>query len=425
VVVIGGGASGVLTAHQILRQAGSPVRVRVVEPRAALGRGVAFATTRPHHLLDTRAGALGALPGRPEGFAEWARHRDAVGHDDFLPRSWYGEYLATLVGEAEHVRSEAVDILPEGPGARVVLANGSTLDGDRVVLAPGASPPRWPAPLRGRGRRWIGDPWARGALAGLRPTDPVLLVGTGLTAVDAVLDLGAAGHEEIVAVSRHGFLPLAHDVVPSGPRDLEPPTDPSLATLVAWSRRAASRAGDWRPVVDALGPRADRLWGALSEAEQRRFLRHLRRRWEVARHRMAPAVAARIDELRSSGRLTVVAGGVWAARSGWRGVDVHLADRRIRVGAVVNCSGPAPFVRWSHNHLVRELLASRVVRPGPLGLGLESGPDGSIPGSDGRLWLVGPLRRGTRWEVTAVPEIGEQAAALPGVLWPTGAPVGV
>ncbi len=42
--------------------------------------------------------------------------------------------------------------------------------------------------------------------------------------------------------------------------------------------------------------------------------------------------------------------------------------------------------------------------------------NGRLIGADGtardNLWLIGPLRRGARWETTAVPEIRTQARAL-------------
>ena len=122
-----------------------------------------------------------------------------------------------------------------------------------------------------------------------------------------------------------------------------------------------------------------------------------------------------------------------SVRTTRRGVDVRLDDARLKVAAVINCTGPAPDVRWSTNHLVRELLATRVVRPGPLGLGLATGASPAVYAplvvlatvSYGRLWLVGPLRRGDLWETTAIPEIRAQAAALPRQLWRQGASVGV
>jgi uncharacterized NAD(P)/FAD-binding protein YdhS len=424
VTVVGGGASGVLVAHQLLRQATTPIRVIVVEPRAELGRGVAYGTSNPLHLLDVRAGCMGAEPDVPGGFVDWARQHDITDGQAFLPRARYGDYLRLLLGPVDHVRAEAVDVLPTGRGVDVVLANGSVVAGDRVVLAPGPSPQQWPAPLRANGRRWISDPWAPGALTGLRPDAPVLLVGTGLTAVDVALSLEAAGHGEIVAVSRHGLLPLAHSARPLPVSGLEPPIDASPRRLLAWARESASVTGDWRPVVDALRPLADELWAGLDEAGRRQLHSHLHRRWETVRHRMAPSVAARVRQLQASGRLSVLGGGVRSARNALRGVEVRLPGRSLRVGAVVNCTGAQPDVRWTNNHLVRELLATRVVRPGPLGLGLATTVDGCIPGTDGRVWLVGPLRRGDRWETTAIPEIRAQAAALPRLLWPEGAVVG-
>jgi uncharacterized NAD(P)/FAD-binding protein YdhS len=424
VAVIGGGASGALAAIHLLREAPEPVRVVIIEPRSRLGRGIAYGTTDLGHLLNVRAGCMSALPDEDGHFTEWARRLTPTDDRAYLPRAWYGDYLHSLLGPVDHVRAEAVDVLASGDRMRVVLTSGSVVPCDRVVLAPGPSPQRWPVPLVGKGQRWIGNPWAPDALAGVDPEDPVLLVGTGLTAVDVALSLGAAGHHQVIATSRHGLLPFAHPDQPFPPRPLVPPSRPTARSLVDWVRTSAAEVGDWRQVIDSLRPHTNALWSELTEAERSRLLRHLQRRWEVVRHRMAPSVARRISAMTESGQLIVVAGGVRSARTTRTGIDVELADRRVRVGAVVNCSGPTPDVRRSSHHLMRDLLHSNVVRPGPLGLGLDTEGDGSIPGSDGKLWLVGPLRRGHHWETTAVPDIRGQAAALPRALWRSPAVVG-
>jgi uncharacterized NAD(P)/FAD-binding protein YdhS len=46
-------------------------------------------------------------------------------------------------------------------------------------------------------------------------------------------------------------------------------------------------------------------------------------------------------------------------------------------------------------------------------------------GTEDALWVVGPLRRGRRWETTAIPEIRTQAADLSRFLWRTDALVSV
>ena len=64
---------------------------------------------------------------------------------------------------------------------------------------------------------------------------------------------------------------------------------------------------------------------------------------------------------------------------------------------------------------------------GPHGLGLDIDSMGRLIGADGRVqegrWLIGPLRRGARWETTAVPEIRAQARDLGAALHPAEAVV--
>ena len=51
VVVIGGGFCGAVTAVNLARLAETPLAVTVVNARHPLGRGVAYGTRRPEHLL--------------------------------------------------------------------------------------------------------------------------------------------------------------------------------------------------------------------------------------------------------------------------------------------------------------------------------------------------------------------------------------
>jgi len=413
IAVVGGGASGALAALH-LTGASTRTRVLVIEPDGVLGRGVAYPDTDRGHLLNTRAGAMSAFGDDPGHFARWCRATQPRAVDElaFVPRSWFGTYLSSLTGSVDHVRATAVDLVPHRGRTLIRLSTGGRITADRVVLAPGASPPAWPAPLGDGGARWVTDPWAPGALDGL-PTDrPVLLLGTGLTAVDVALELRRAGHGRIVATSRHGLLPLAHPEAPFAAVTLPPAPTPTARSLLGWAHATASEIGDWRPVVDALRGQTDQLWGSLSPADRRRLLRLVRRRFEVARHRMAPAVHARVEALVDQGHLVVRPGAITGYDVVQGGYDVAVAGRRERVGAVVNCTGPPLDVRTSRHPLIRLLLARGVVRPGPLNLGLRAGADGSLPGTGGALWLVGALRRGDRWETTAIPEIRAQAEDL-------------
>ena len=435
VAVVGGGCAGVLATRELLR--GGDDRVVLIEPGEP-GGGLAYGRARPWHLLNSRAGAMSADPDDPGDFARWA----GCAPDDFRPRQEYGRYLRSVFastmaayGDRLTVRRARAESLTD---LGVVLGDGSLVRADDVVIAtgnPGAAQPAIAAgagPALGASRAgpehpdYLADPWRPGALEAIPSHVPVLLVGAGLTAVDVALTLTAGGARDapITLVSRRGQLPLTHT------EHAAPPAVPALddcttlRDVVRAVRAEAARAGDWRAVVDGMRPHLDQLWAALTPDEQDAFLRHLARPWECHRHRMAPTVGARIAGLRAEGRLDVRAGGLrslTAPQAG--GFLAELEAGTQWFGAVVNCAGPGRLPAAAGS-FVGSLLDAGQARVGPHGLGLDIDPDGRLIGADGRpqrgRWLIGPLRRGARWETTAVPEIRAQARQLAG--GPAGRP---
>ncbi|MEV6842944.1 FAD/NAD(P)-binding protein [Actinoplanes sp. NPDC051411] len=418
VAVVGGGASGVLATRQILRATGDEVLlIEAGEPGGGLAYGHA---ARPWHLLNSRAAAMGADEDDPGGFARWA----GCGPDDFRPREEYGRYLRAVLdqthaafGDRLTVRRERAAVLSD---AGVVLAGGELVRADDVVLATGHPAAARAVAVDPRCPDYVDDPWRPGALEAIDPHVPVLLIGAGLTAVDAALTLTADGRRDapVTLVSRRGQLPLTHTVRAAPPAVPALDDCASLRDVVRAVRESAAQAGDWRAVVDGMRPYLDRLWVAFTPAEQDAFLRHLARPWECHRHRMAPAVGARVAALRAEGRLEVRAGGLRslvAPPAG--GLMAELEAGAQWFGAAVNCAGSGRLPAAAGSFAAGLLAAGRA-RVGPHGLGLDIDASGRLLGADGRpqrgRWLIGPLRRGAQWETTAVPEIRAQAAALVG-----------
>ncbi|WP_144122273.1 FAD/NAD(P)-binding protein [Catellatospora sichuanensis] len=468
-VVVGGGCSGVLATRELLR---TGWHVVLVDPGARPGRGLAYSTAAPWHLLNSPAAAMSADPDRPDDFLRWCRQRDPrTAPTDFVPRSWYGDYLTEVLRTADETAQGRLTVQrgrvarifePSGGPLTVLLTDDVVIPADRVVLALGHPAPSTPARLDAavaRSGAYVADPWRPGALADL-PEGPVLLIGTGLTAVDVALTLANAGRRDLTAVSRHGLLPQSHRrppaaaaahpaqaaavavTTPGGPAaaaqaapaqvtavQVQAVTAAALPELLAAAsvagllrslRRLAADTGDWRAVLDALRPHWDALWQSLPEPGQRRFLRHLARYWEVHRHRMAPDVADSIGALRESGALRVRAAELCGIEAADEGVRVVLRERHggaitaPTFAAVVNCTGPGRIVE--SDPLVRALVAEGMARPGPYRLGLDTDPHGALRRRDGSahpaLWTLGPTRRGVLWETTAAPEIRTQARAL-------------
>ncbi|MBV9485856.1 MAG: FAD/NAD(P)-binding protein [Frankiaceae bacterium] len=436
-VVVGGGAAGTLTAARLLLEAGrqhQPVRVTLVDP-TPIGRGVAYSTSDPRHRLNVPAYKMSALTEDGSHFHRWlADHGREVAEADFVPRRWFRDYLCDVLEKAkcwapsavlEQREASAVDLVPGEFGATTVeLSTGESIAADAVVLALGhlGVDRRWvPAPIA-TSSRVIRDPWAYGALDAVPPNADVLLVGSGLTMIDLALRLAAPGRT-IHAISRNGRLPQPH--LPGVRPGMEAPEfssptpclDELLTVMTNHAAKARNRYGDWRPAIDSIRAITQRLWGGLSETDRIEFLTKHARTWDSVRHRMSPESAASIDRCRQSGQLVTHTAELVDALDLGDSLEVVLSGgTALRVGAVVNCTGPCDRPERSEVPFVRALLDRGVVRPGPLGIGFATTSSGRVidatGSSDASVWTLGSLRKGSLWESTAIPEIRDQAAAL-------------
>ena len=244
---------------------------------------------------------------------------------------------------------------------------------------------------------------------------PVLLIGTGLTMVDVVLSLEAAGHRgTITAASRRGLVPRAH-ADGGGTADASDAPEGDLVALIRWLRRTSAGAG-WRAAVDSLRPGTQRLWQSMGETQQRRFLRHARPWWDVHRHRIAPEVARQIRGAIEEGRLEVLAGRITSVEPVDDGLQIGIARRGAEGRSIArtaafafNCTGPLGSIERTRDPLLRQLLDDGLVAPDALGMGIAV-DERSRAGL--RMWAVGPPTKGRFWEIVAVPDIRVQAQAV-------------
>jgi uncharacterized NAD(P)/FAD-binding protein YdhS len=442
IAIIGGGFSGTMVAVHLARLAGpSPLRIRLIEKGPRPARGLAYATRCDGHLLNVPAGLMSALADEPAHFLDWLRARDPGAQaGTFAPRRVYGDYLEELLRatasdaavpiELEHDEVVALDIESDEAGRlRLRTAGGRLIVADRVVLAIGNQPPQDPPGLpRLRAvRRYATDPWGPSLLDGLGADEPIGLIGSGLTAVDVIVEAHSRGHRGVIhAISRHGLLPRRHRPAPPRPHFPLGGEGTSARGLLRSVRVEAARCqaegGDWRSVVDGIRPVAQALWRSLRSEERRRFVRHLAPHWDVHRHRVAPEIDDLLQARLAGDRLVVIAGRVLALDECDGRVVLTFQRRgqsepeRLALGRVINCTGPARDIRLSRSTLLRSLLADGIARPGPLALGLDVDDSGALIRPDGRihdrLFAVGPLLKERLWETTAVRELRIQAAEL-------------
>ena len=423
VAIIGGGFSGTILAAQLARRG---IDSLLIDGSGRLGKGVAYSTTEPAHLLNVRAEGMSAWSGEPDDFAK--RFEEEGGdRRGFAPRRFFAGYLKNILDEAiasgrvQPLHRSAIGANRQDGQWQIAFDDGSAVDASAVVLAIGNQEPESLRAFASAGQRYIANPWGDDAKSAVQQLvqsgGAALLIGTGLTMVDLVLSLDAAGYDgHIVALSRRGLIPRSHADFEPAPVEAAEVPHGSVRSLWRWLRERSARHG-WRAAVDSLRPHSHRLWQSLDPDEQRRFLRHARPWWDVHRHRIAPEVAGVIKRLIGEGRLEIVAGRVLSATETDSGLDVEFRRRRaaspqrMTFDYAFNCTGPLHSMEHTKDPLLRSLLDSGQVRPDDLGIGLEVDDASHAVGGE-LLWALGPLTKGRYWEIIAVPDIREQATLV-------------
>lgn len=452
--VVGGGFAGVSAAVQAVRRASAPLDITLFEPAAEVGRGLAYGASDPDHRLNAHVAFHPADPADIHQILRWirddrltARDPESVSvHGVFPRRSDYARYLGDSLRQhaasnpsgssIAHDRRRVADLRVAASGGdapvTVVTDDGGRHPVDAAIVAIGNPPPRTPAALADLAGHpaVVVDPFAAGALRRVPLDRPVLVMGTGLTAADALASLLRRGHRgPLLAFSRRGLRPREHrlpdpsvviDELPADwivtrmngpiPAFAEPPAGrpPTVRHLVralrARIRQTAAEGQPWQAAFDELRDAVWRLWPRLSDREQRRFIDRLRPWYDVNRFRVPPQTHAMIEAALGDGRLHFARHGLVALEPASDGglhavLDGRDGRRQMHVGALVNCTGLDLGGRPAPDSLPGRWLDAGRLRPHPCGFGFETDAQCRPLAADGspceRVRWVGPSTAGT------------------------------
>lgn len=444
--ILGGGVAGATTAlHLASLTRDVEVDILVVEPRATLGRGLAYSTSDPAHRINVPASRMSIHADKPSHFIDWLATTAQVMSPGtatlegelFPERQIFGGYVAAQLdpliasGAVRHVRAHAVSAANVDDRFLIELSDETAFDADIVVLAMSHPQPSLPKELRGLAGsdRLIADPENAAAISAVGPAERVLIVGTGLTSADVIASLDRRGFwGEITAISRRGLRPRGHGDC-SGRRseaDFVAATRPTAARLLRQIRAqiaADARAGrGWQGAIDRVRDQGSAIWSGLDRSERARVLRHLRPYWDVHRFRVSPQIEQVLDRQSARGKLDYIAGRLLGAREVDDGVIVDFRRRgqldpvTERFDRVVVTTGPAHGDVLRTNPVLTGLYDEGLVSPEPLGLGLLVAETCRAVDHDGRcsdkIFVAGPLARGHVGELMGVPEVAAHARVV-------------
>lgn len=437
--------------------------IHVFETTEKLGAGVAYSTPHDCHLLNMRAATMSVYAEDPGHFVRWLAGREkAEGFDGegYVPRrlfaSYLEEYYSEALGDARRAgirvrthRAAVSDCREDDHGVHVIAGIDHFLV-DYAFLCLGDLPSTEYLEFT-KVPTYIHSMWQGSGLDGIDPDGTVGIIGTSLTAVDALLLLRRSGHRgEITCYSRRRLLPrvqgprieytLRHitighieDLTLGFTRKLEldevaelfrRELEDGLGLAIDWPRVLVSRDTSfaenlvrdirlaengqtlWYSILDATSEVIPHVWRAMSSAAREEFMTEHISIWSMFRHCMPLENARRLRDMTAVGAFTL--------KSGLKSVSwdedaeiFRLEGEQEGRGFVreakylLNATGTGFSLERSDSSLIQNMLMRGAIRPHPLG-GIDVDfetlrvvrRDGS---RSAHVHYIGPLTRGVHF----------------------------
>ena len=441
ITIIGGGASGMLTALNIIKFTKKPITINIIEPNQ-IGLGMAYNVESVDLLLNVPAIKMSCISDEPRHFMDWLIEKKFPYREyEFVPRKIYGQYLSDTFNKVvssnklvsvNQINDLAVDISLDKDCFYVKTKTNGEIKSDKIVLALGNYPPDPPKTLSKEyihSPLYIANPLKNKALDILgADIKTVFVLGTGLTAVDSIILIRKKYPKaSIIGVSNHGYLPVQHNLsqtYPSFYNELKglKSTLEIFKTVNKHIRIAESRQIDYKAVTDSIRPYTQELWSNLSDNEKLTFLRHLRHIWGVARHRMSLETSNYIYELINFGKIKLLRGKVKevAEENGYLNITLQIGKKRtaetFKADCLLNCTGPQTDYEKIDNELIKNILQKGIIQTDNIKYGINADLNGAVIDKENKIsqkiFTIGPPMKGILWECVAIPEIKIQAHRL-------------
>ena len=448
IAIIGAGFSGTLVLANIVKSAQKKCSIAIIDKLESFNKGIAYNPSSSAFLLNVATKRMSAFSDDPDHFLNWvckqnsfdSFNREALANS-FLPRDIYRQYLSSIwdetieMAETKNIQIECIYSFARNINVlddkyTVTTESGDYIIANQVVLSTGNQTPSNKV-LRQKldinHSRYFQNPWKIEAITNFEPDQDILIIGNGLTMVDTTLGL-VENHfqNKIYAVSTNGFNVIPHlhnNIAYTFDLNLEDPNF-SLTYLVqkvnAEVKKLSKLGITSEPVVDALRSKTQEIWKKLTVAEKKSFMRHLRHIWGASRHRIAPHIYRKMQNLRMNKKLDVIAGEIHKISDAGRHLEVILFNKKsnkfktIKVSRIINCTGPQSNLKESENDLLHKLFIEGLLSQDELNLGtrIDLKTYEILDSSNKKVpcfYTLGVNLKGELWESVAVPELKVQA----------------
>ena len=432
IAIIGGGISGTLTVLNCIKQSKKPISIIWFDTHNNFCKGYAYSTIEEGHLLNVRANNMSIFFDEPTHFTQWLnQHYPHYNPTDFVPRKIFGEYvndifentkktnqLVFITQLAEEVIS--IDKLDDS----FELKTKNTYLVQKLVLAFGNFLPPHPKSISSdyiSSENYFQNAFHPSLTHKILNKNNITIIGSGLTMIDVVISLSKNKYKGLIhIISPHAYVPDVHheNAFPSVSPFIEEKKIYSLSEILSIVNKqlkiAKNQGLNPHSIIDVMRPYFQNIWVNFSIDEKHQFLRHLRHKWGVARHRAPMQSMIVFQELISNNKIGLIKGRVFDIKYSEKNFVIFYSNSQqssqtLKTDLIINCTGPEADYTKIKMPLIQNLLKNQIITPNFIKYGINAQKDGQISQN---VYTLGPPLKGVLWESTAVPEISAQAYKL-------------
>ena len=399
VIIIGGGATGVIVALNILQKWGKKFEVNIVESNILLGSGQAYKEQSEKNILNVAAERMSAFNDDPNDFVTWLsqqnKNQQTVLTWPYLPRQTYGDYLRFRLGSFGkdnflHIQDRALKVQERAGFFEVELQGGDSVTGELLILATGYVD---------------STPEISSAVSKKSGVKSLVVLGSGLSAIDFWQQHRDDENIKITFLSRHGLIPLPakkHAPLSFAFEWLEHKTP---RECLSYLRDLNLKGTEWQSLADEVRPQVAKIWKSWSQKQRSQFMRLLKTYWEVIRHRIPEVIYQDLlGDLRDA-KLEVKKARVLDIKKVNEKFQIIYKDKNTDCSITDNYDF---FLRATGYQINQSLIKVGDIT----GLTICPHSLGYQCNSNSKVWVAGPASKCSAWEITAVPEIRIQAHAI-------------
>jgi len=356
IVIVGSGfAAAAAVVHLV--DHGIPCKALTVVGPGVLGAGQAYGCVSPFFRLNVRPDIQRLWPEQPDHFPDWARRhindpQAQTPLGPFYRRSDFARYITDELQRLptydalNHLSHVVIDIRREQNRWILTTDKGSEITASRVVIATGNPSPQWPGGIDAPTEpSLVQVPWRGDWIHEVDRQSPVCLVGSGLTAMDALYALHETDHQgPVYVLSPYGLLPPVQLDWKSSPA-IEWPSVHNARSFVKAMRGTLKNDEwldqEWQERFEALRVGLSAAWQQLPVHERLKLMHRLGWLWSLQRFRASPHTVQAAHRMRERGQLNIIRAsmlGLSASRSKQWLVSLS-DDESIACRTVINCTG--------------------------------------------------------------------------------------